>query len=199
MEKLTLKEGKVLVKLARKIIEAHFSGEKIKIPKLEILEEERGIFVTLKRFPGNELRGCIGYTEGIMPLNRAIQEISLASAFNDPRFHPVRKDELKNLLVEVSILTLPELIKVNDPRDYPKKIKIPGDGLIVEKDFRKGLLLPQVPVEWKWNVEEFLSHTCMKAGLTPDSWLNSEIKIYKFSAEVFSEEKPEGEVVMVKL
>jgi hypothetical protein len=199
-KKITLKQGEALIKFSRRVIEAHFSDEEVvKAPKLKILEEERGVFVTLRNYPKDELRGCIGYTEGIMPLKRAIPEISLASAFHDPRFSPIRKSELDSLIVEISILTPPELIQVDDPRDYPKKVKIGEDGLIVGKDFRKGLLLPQVPVERKWKAKEFLSHTCMKAGLTPDCWLDKNVKIYKFSAEIFAEKKPRGEVVRVKL
>lgn len=199
MSDVTLNDGKILVKLARKFIEAHFSNVDVKIPDLELLNEERGIFVTLKRYPSNELRGCIGYIEGIMPLRNAIKEIAILSAFRDPRFPPIRREELEHLIVEVSILTPPELIKVKNPEDYLHEIEIGRDGLIAEFESRRGLLLPQVPVEWKWNEEEFLSHTCMKAGLSSDSWKNLKVKIYKFKAEVFSEEEPNGKVIKVEL
>ena len=199
MKSITLAEGKKLVKIARKIMETHFSGLDIEMPRLKLLDDERGIFVTLKKYPNHELRGCIGYIEGIMPLRKAIREIALSAAFHDTRFSPVRKDEVKHLVVEVSVLTPPELINIENTKYYPEEIEIGRDGLIVELYGRKGLLLPQVPVEWKWNKEQFLSHTCMKAGLAPDSWLNPETKIYKFSAEIFSEEKPCGEIVKGEL
>ncbi len=91
------------------------------------------------------------------------------------------------------------MIKVKKPKHYVKEVEIGKDGLIVERGYRKGLLLPQVPVEWKWKVDEFLSHTCVKAGLLPDAWLEEGTKIYKFSAEIFSEVEPHGEIVEKKL
>lgn len=199
MKKITLKGAEVMIKFCREVIQSHFTEEKVKSPKLKILGEERGVFVTLKSYPSKKLRGCIGYIEGIMPLKKALREVSISSAFNDPRFPPVRKSELNSLLIEISILTPPGLISVKNPRDYPQEIKIGQDGLIVQKDFRKGLLLPQVAVDWKWSSKEFLSNTCMKAGLTPDCWLDPEVKIYKFSAEVFAELEPKGKVEKVKL
>ncbi len=199
MKKITLKEAAGMIKFCREIIESHFKEKKVKAPKFKILNEERGVFVTLKSYPRKKLRGCIGYIEGIMPLKKALAEVSISSAFNDPRFPPVRKSELKSLLIEISVLTPPELIEVKNPEEYPEQIKIGQDGLIVQFGFRKGLLLPQVPVEWKWNSKEFLSNTCMKAGLTPDCWLDSQIQIYKFSAEVFSEIKPKGKVKEMEL
>ncbi len=194
---LTIEQGKFLVKFARITIESQFGSEPPEIPDnmQNLMDEFCGIFVTLQKYPSNDLRGCIGYTEPIMPLGNAIRDVAVSSAFRDPRFSPVKKVEMKNLVVEISILTRPELIKVNNPGEYPEKITIGRDGLIVESGILKGLLLPQVPVEWKWDVEEFLSHTCMKAGLTPDCWLDKNTKIYKFSAQIFSELKPDGEVV----
>ena len=79
-------------------------------------------------------------------------------------------------------------------KHYTKEVTIGKDGLIVERGYRRGLLLPQVPVEWKWKVDQFLSHTCMKAGLLPDCWLEEDTKIYKFTAEIFTEAKPHGEI-----
>jgi hypothetical protein len=98
------------------------------------------------------------------------------------------------VVFEVSVLTPPELIKVSKTNEYPSKIKIGEDGLIVERGMFKGLLLPQVPVEWGWDEEEFLCQCCIKAGLPPDNWLLKDTKIYKFQAIIFEEEKPNGEV-----
>lgn len=195
----TLKEGTAMIKFCRQVIRSHFTKEKIKSPKLKILNEERGLFVTLKTSPGKNLRGCIGYIEGIMPLKKALGDVSLSSAFRDPRFPPVRSDEMDSLLVEISLLTPPKLIKVKDSQEYPQKITIGSDGLIVEHGFRKGLLLPQVATEQKWGAKEFLSNACMKAGLSPKHWLDSSAQIYKFSAEVFAELEPGGKVKRVKL
>lgn len=194
---LTTEQGKFIVKFARKTIEAEFGSKPPEIPDnfKNLMDKFCGIFVTLQKYPSHELRGCIGYTEPIMPLGNAIKDVSLSSAFRDPRFRPVKKGEMKNLIVEISILTEPELIKVNNPREYLEKVKIGRDGLIAQSGILKGLLLPQVPIEWNWNVEEFLSHTCMKAGLTPDCWLDRNTKIYKFTAQIFAEVEPNGEVV----
>ncbi|KYC47394.1 MAG: hypothetical protein APG11_01164 [Candidatus Methanofastidiosum methylothiophilum] len=141
------------------------------------------------------MRGCIGYPEPVLPLIDALLDASISSATRDPRFQKVRPDELKNLVIEVTVLTPPELIKVQDTEEYPSKIEVGKDGLIVELGFRKGLLLPQVPVEEKWDSEDFLCHTCIKAGLPLDCWMNKEAKIYKFQGQIFSETRPEGEII----
>jgi uncharacterized protein (TIGR00296 family) len=120
-------------------------------------------------------------------------------AFEDPRFAPLRPEELKKVLVEVSVLDEPEIIQVKNPRDYPKAIKIGEHGLIVEGFGTSGLLLPQVAVEWNWDAEEFLSQCCMKAGLPPDMWLTKEVRISRFTAQIFTELSPGGEVVEKKL
>ncbi len=194
--KLTIEQGKFLVRFARRVIEEHFNGKRLEIPEnmRDIMEKEKGVFVTLYLYPSHNLRGCMGYTEGIMPLANALKDVALSSAFKDLRFRPVRKNELNRITIEVSILTDPELIRVNDPSEYPGKIEIGRDGLIVE-NLSKGVILPQVAVEQRWNVREFLSKTCMKAGFDPDCWIKDPIKVYKFSAQIFSEVEPGGEVV----
>ena len=122
-----------------------------------------------------------------------------SSACHDPRFPPLAEKELDNIVVEVSVLTVPQEIKVEQRRELPKMIEIGRDGLIMEKGFRRGLLLPQVPVEWGWDAEQFLEQTCHKAGLSPDSWLDPKVKILSFSAEVFAEDTPRGKVVRKRL
>ena len=198
---LSPEQGKQLVKFAREVLEAYFNGSESVPPEnlKNILDEKRGVFVTLNKFPSHELRGCIGYPEPVMPLSDAITDSAISAAIRDPRFPHVKKDELKNLIVEVSVLTKPELIKVSDPIEYLEKIKVGRDGLIVESSFFKGLLLPQVPVEWNWNETEFLSQTCRKAGLPKEAWLNKKTKVYKFTGQVFSETTPCGEVVEKEL
>ena len=133
-----------------------------------------------------------------MSLKDAIAE-GASSAVNDPRFSPLRTDELNRVLIEVTVLTAPEPINVDKPEDYLSQIKIGRDGLIVEMGFNKGLLLPQVPVEQGWDVEEFLSHTCMKAGLLPDAWFEKNIKVSRFSGQIFSETEPRGKVKEKKI
>jgi len=198
---LTLKEGRFLVRFARDEIKAHFDGKEPEIPEdmEELMSRKSGIFIKLNRYPSRALRGCFGYMEGIMPLGRALRDVSVYAAFRDNRFHPLRKSELKTTIVEVSILSEPELIHVENPEDYPRKIKIGRDGLIAEKDSLKGVLLPQMPIEFRWNPKEFLSHTCMMAGLGPRAWCYPDIKIYKFNAQIFTEEEPEGKIIKRKL
>lgn len=139
-----------------------------------------GIFVTLKKH--GELRGCIGFVKGIEPLNKAIQEMAVAAATHDPRFSPVVFEELENIKIEVSILSPMTEVKNTD------EIKIGRDGLMIIYGHRSGLLLPQVPVEWGWNLDEFLDNICLKAGLPKGSHLLPESRLLKFSADIFSEE-----------
>ncbi len=196
----SLEDGQFAVRTARRIIEAVVSGTQFDASEIpEIFNRKSGVFVTINTFPKHNLRGCIGYPEPIFPLFEALQKASKSSAMEDPRFPSVREDELDNVVIEVSLLTPPEQIIVKKPKHYVKEVEIGRDGLIVERGFRRGLLLPQVPVEWKWKVDEFLSHTCMKAGLPPDSWLDENVKIFKFSARIFTEIEPRGDIVEKKL
>ncbi len=191
---LTLEEGKLLVKLARETIETYLrEGRKPRVSKVPAkLRERRGVFVTLNK--GGELRGCIGHPLPTTPLIDAVIDSAISSATRDPRFPPVAPEELPTLEVEVSVLSKPEPIEVKSPREYPKHVVIGRDGLIIEWSGYAGLLLPQVPVEWGWDAEEFLSHACMKAGLTPDYWLREGVCISKFSAQAFRQRKPGGKV-----
>lgn len=194
MNSFTLEEGALLVKTARRTIEIYLREGKpppaLKVPPK--LKEPYGVFVTLTKH--DELRGCIGHPMPTMPLIDAVIDSAVSSATRDPRFSPVEPDELSEIEVEVSVLSKPEPLKAKNPSDYPSLIVIGRDGLIVERGGYAGLLLPQVPVEWEWDAEEFLSHACMKAGLTPDAWLDKNTRVQKFSAQVFREKKPGGEV-----
>ncbi|HEX08748.1 MAG TPA: TIGR00296 family protein [Thermoplasmatales archaeon] len=193
---LTKKEGEEAVRLAREIIERYIKKEKL--PNIEsysgIFDKKRGVFVTINTYPDHNLRGCIGIPEPIMPLKNAIMEAAI-SATHDPRFPSLKENELDNIVIEVTILTKPELVKVDKPQEYIEKIKIGRDGLIAEQGFYRGLLLPQVPVEQGWDVEEFLSHTCWKAGLPFDAWFDESTKIYKFEGQIFTEIKPRDGIV----
>ena len=196
---LTLEEGEYLVKLARKAVEEYLKrGRTIKVPKdvPARFMERCGVFVTLNRFRcgKGELRGCIGFPYPTTPLARAVIESAINSASQDPRFLPVSLEELEHIVFEVSVLTPPLLIEVEKPTDYPSKVRVGRDGLIVERGYSKGLLLPQVPVEWDWNGEEFLCQCCIKAGLSPDSWLLKGTGVYKFQAIIFEETSPKGGV-----
>jgi uncharacterized protein (TIGR00296 family) len=166
------------------------------------LRENCGVFVTLNnvKVSSHELRGCIGYPSPVEPLVEATIDSAIQAATNDPRFPPVSLQELNNeIAIEVSVLTPPELIKVEDPSEYPSRIQIGRDGLVIERGWQKGLLLPQVAPEWNWDEEEFLSNCCMKAGLSLDSWLIRGTKVYKFQAVIFEEKTPDGEVASKSL
>ncbi|MHA1409456.1 MAG: TIGR00296 family protein [Candidatus Odinarchaeia archaeon] len=204
--KLTLNEGKILIKTARKAILEYVDTEKEIAPPKDIpsiLNEKRGVFVTLYKLHENEkqLRGCIGYPYPTLPLIIATIKAAINSATKDYRFYPpygpgaVTSEEMRNIIIEISVLTPPELIKVTNPREYLDKIVIGRDGIIVERGMFSGLLLPQVPVEQNWNCEEFLSYCSQKAGLLADSWLDKDTKIYKFQAQIFAEKEPGGEIL----
>ncbi|MBS7633696.1 TIGR00296 family protein [Candidatus Bathyarchaeota archaeon] len=195
---LSLNEGKTLVALARKAVEEYLRNCRyVSVPPniSEKLMQPCGVFVTINIVRnGKELRGCIGYPYPTTPLAQAVIEAAVSSATQDPRFYPLSLGELEHVVFEVSVLTPPQLVKAKKATEYPSKIKVGEDGLIIEKGLCKGLLLPQVPVEWKWDEEEFLCQCCQKAGLPPDCWLMGGTKIYTFKAIVFEEETPKGEV-----
>lgn len=192
---LSLDEGIKAVRLARNAVESYVKNSKA--PSLsdlgEAFEEKQGVFVTLHTYPRHDLRGCIGVPLPVMSLKEAIVESS-QSASRDPRFPPLEENEIDHVVIEVTVLTKPELIKVDQSKDYPSNIEIGRDGLIVEQGFYKGLLLPQVPIEQGWDKEEFLSHTCIKAGLMPDAWFDRNTKVFKFSGQIFSEFEPGGKI-----
>jgi uncharacterized protein (TIGR00296 family) len=201
---ITLEEGSSLVTLARRAIDEYINAKRVlSVPDTtyDLFFLKCGVFVTLNIVHRGHkaLRGCIGYPYPSKPLVEATIDAAINSAFRDPRFAPVRPEELSKIRIEVSILTPPTRIEVKTPGDYLREIKIGRDGLIVERGLSKGLLLPQVPVEWEWDAEEFLAHCCMKAGLTPDMWLVRGTNIYKFSCIVLCENQPYGEVDVIDM
>jgi uncharacterized protein (TIGR00296 family) len=196
---LSLEEGKLLVTLARRTIESYLeTGKKPPVPKAGAkLREKSGVFVTLTK--RGELRGCIGHPLPTLPLVEAVMDSAVSSAVHDPRFPAVTQDELPDTKIEISVLTPPEVIKIKNPSEYPKHVEVGKHGLIVECSGFAGLLLPQVPVDCGWDVEEFLSNTCMKAGLMPDCWLRGDACISRFSAQIFAEKDPGGQIREVPL
>ena len=181
-------DGVFLVKTARMAVTEFLSNGKRM--KLESEREKKfsfnaGVFVTLNNADG--LRGCIGFPMPDKKLSHGIIDAAIAAATEDPRFSPVKTNELNDIVFEVTVLTPPVEITVTDPMEYLEKIKVGRDGLIIRNSFSSGLLLPQVPVEYGWNVEEFLQHTCEKAGLEKDTWKNEKVKIEKFEGIVYKE------------
>jgi uncharacterized protein (TIGR00296 family) len=196
---LSQEEGEFLARLARKAVEEYLKTRKhAPVPDniSEKLKQPCGVFVTINSMEKGEkeLRGCIGYPYPTDPLVQAVIQSAISAATEDPRFYPLSSKELDEVVFEVSVLTPPEKIETKKPKEYPAKIKVGEDGLIVERGMYKGLLLPQVPIEWKWNEEEFLCQCCIKAGLPADNWLLDGTKLYKFQAIIFEEETPKGEV-----
>jgi len=196
----TVKDGELAVRMARAVILKKLGGKGVEIPTTPPnFKEDSGVFVTLNSYPGKNLRGCIGYPEPIMALGKAISDVAVAAALRDPRFPPVRLEEMESIIIDVTLLTPPEDIRFSDEEDLVRQVRIGRDGLIAKKGFYSGLLLPQVPVEYDWSVEEFLSHTCMKAGLHPEEWRRGDVKFQRFQGKVFGEESPGGPVKEIPL
>ena len=185
---LTEEDGQYLIDVAREAIEIYLNNRiKIKVPETcpENLYENLGVFVTLNK--NSKLRGCIGYPEPVLPLIEATINSAISAAVSDYRFPIVTEDELESIKIELTVLTKPKLIDVPKEK-YLDNINIGEDGLIVEQGFNRGLLLPQVATENNMDEDEFLSHTCLKAGLSPNAWRSDEIKLYKFQGQIFDEE-----------
>jgi uncharacterized protein len=228
VNKITDEDGRRAVKLARQVVEAHLDrvsssdsllSDPVNIDNGTTDNNENGIdndgndkfgvdigsyglFVTLNCLDTNsqeQLRGCIGFPLAEKSLYHSIIDASIAAATQDPRFPPITKEEMARVIFEVSILTPPAEIKVQDPRQYLEAIKIGRDGLILKWEHGSGLLLPQVPVELGWDAEEYLANLCYKAGAPPDTWLVPFTKLYSFQACIYKEVKPKGEIIKVTL
>jgi len=181
---------KFLLKLTRRAIETWVRKRvKISAPTKypSELAVKRGVFVTIyKKVLGEEqLRGCIGLPYPTKPLVEGVIEAAI-SACEDPRFEPLREDELRSVVVEVSVLTEPKKVEFKTTKELLEKIRPFKDGLIIKKGFNSGLFLPQVWEELPTK-EEFLSHLCMKAGLPPGCWLEPSIEVYAFEVEAVKE------------
>ena len=199
---LSSDEGRAAVRLARETLESHVRGGSRErgVRRSGALAEKRGVFVTLNTLEGGtkQLRGCIGYPEPIKPLWEAVQDVTIYAS-EDPRFpFPVRGEELDSIVVEVSVLTLPQEVHASRRQELPSKIRLGVDGLIISTSFTSGLFLPQVATEQGWDQETFMSEACGKAGLPFDSWLRDDTKVQTFQAEVFAEVSPRGDVVRLE-
>ena len=167
--------GSEAVGLARAAIDSEVLGTRFdNVASDARFREESGAFVTLSTHPGHDLRGCIGYPMPFFQLGWAIEEAARA-ACHDPRFPDLGEDEVDRVTVEVTV--------------------VGRDGLIIEYRGNRGLLLPQVPVEWGWDAEEYLAHLSMKAGLPPDAWTYPGVTISSFRGEIYKETSPRGDVV----
>ncbi len=198
-DEVTDEVGEYLVRLARRSVEYYFEhGARMPTPEdaPPLTRRPGAAFVTIETYlegGGRELRGCIGYVEPVKPLVDTVIEVALQAAFNDPRFPPLARHELDTVTFEVSVLSVLEEAP-RDPRGRLAFVKVGRDGLVVERGPYRGLLLPQVPVEYGWDEETFLSETCIKAGMWPDCWLDPETRVYRYRAAAWREEYPRGPV-----
>lgn len=177
---LSTEQQQFLLDLARRAIKHYLDKNKtLKIDTEDAeLKEKRGAFVTLK--VDDQLRGCIGYPIPHKPLIETIIDCAIAAASQDYRFPSITNEELDRLNVEISVLTLPRKI------ENVSEIKIGDHGITISQGMSKGLLLPQVPVEWDWDLETYLNHGCLKAGLPENAWKKG-AKIEIFSAQIFAD------------
>lgn len=177
---LSDEEKRILLQLARDAIGAHLRSAPLPAVARPSspLASQSGAFVSLHK--GEELRGCIGYLQGEMPLWEAVREAAVAAATRDHRFDSLDISELPEVTIEVSVLSPMERI-------VPEEVAVGKHGLYVRQGYRSGLLLPQVATKYGWTSEEFLQHTCHKANLPIDAWKSPGTEIYGFTGEVFSE------------
>lgn len=172
-------ERQLLLRLAHDSIQSALDGRELDVtPPTAHLAEPRGAFTTLHL--QGQLRGCIGYILPADSLYKTVADAARAAAFEDPRFEPVTLSDAPKLKLEISVLSPPQPIR-------PDEVVVGRHGLIVSQGVRRGLLLPQVPLEWEWDRETFLAQTCLKAGLPPDAWQHG-AQLQGFTAEVFGEE-----------
>jgi len=175
-------QRKQLLRIARESIEAVLDGCTPQVEERDVddvLKRSAGAFVTLTKH--EELRGCIGSIQAVAPLYRAVSMSAVNAAFRDPRFFPLDKREYAEIDIEISVMgPIERVISIDE-------IVVGRDGLIISRGQHAGLLLPQVATEYGWTREEFLEHTCRKAGLPPQAWREAGTTIEKFSAEVFGE------------
>lgn len=178
---LSIADQKLLLQVARDSIQAHLKDRPAPAVTSDspVLCEARGAFVSLHR--QGRLRGCIGYLEAVKPLLQTVREMAAAAAFHDPRFRPLRLEELPDLEIEISVLSPMKLINSTD------EIEVGKHGLYMVKGPYRGLLLPQVATEYRWDRLTFLEQTSCKAGMPPDAWKNPRTQIYIFTADIFSD------------
>lgn len=194
---LTFGEGTKLVRLARTAVESYLKNGKIITSTIKS-NKKAGIFVTLYQIDSSnsekKLRGCIGHTIPSWNIHDTVISAAINAATKDPRFIALSQEELENVIFEVSVLTKPTLIQVDNTKAYQSEIVIGRDGLLIESKYGSGLFLPQVPVEQKWTMAEYLTNLCYKAGAPVDAWKLPDSKLYKFHTIVFSEKLPNREI-----
>jgi hypothetical protein len=180
-EKLNNKQKNALLAIARQAIEKSVREGKPdpEPPNDPVLHERRGCFVTIRQ--KGDLRGCIGVFSSEKPLYREVAEMAASAATRDPRFHPMREEDLDDFTLEISVLSPLE------EAESPEQIEVGVHGIYLERGYSRGVLLPQVATEYGWDRTTFLEQTCVKAGLPRDAWKANDTRLYIFSAEIFEE------------
>jgi len=196
-EETSIQEGTELVRLARTSVEAYIKNKKIfSIEKNS--NKKAGVFVTLyyinKTNDEKNLRGCIGSVFPTQNIYHSVIAAAINAATEDPRFIAINEKELDDVIFEVSVLTKPSLIRLDNTDASLSKIVIGRDGLMLESRYGSGLFLPQVPVEQKWNARDYLSNLCYKTGAPSDAWLLPDSKLYTFCSLKFREKLPNREI-----
>lgn len=184
INKLSGEDKEVLLEISRKAL-VDFLGNS-EHPKYKVylpnLLKPRAVFVTLRDRKTNDLRGCRGGTKADTPLMEAVVKMTIASAIDDPRFSAITLEEVADITIEISALTPMSLIN-------PSEVVVGKHGLMIQKGLHAGLLLPQVPVNFKWNQKKFLSQVCIKAGLAPDTWRQeSGVTLFGFESDKWGED-----------
>ncbi|MCL2890932.1 MAG: TIGR00296 family protein [Methanomassiliicoccaceae archaeon] len=188
--------GVTAVRIARCVITQEVTKKRTAYMMHLPFSEPSGVFVTINTFPDGALRGCIGYPEPVMPFLEAL-ESAARSACHDPRFPKLKESELESVVIEVTVLTPPEVITVSK-QGLLSEIRIGRDGLMLEYKGRRSVFLPQVPVEWGWDVLEYLENLCLKAGVHKNAWKEKDCSISAFKGHIFKELSPSGDVQEVQ-
>ncbi|MCL2186295.1 MAG: AmmeMemoRadiSam system protein A [Treponema sp.] len=181
---ITVEEQKLLLAQAREVITSALEGRKPSFTPIEeksVLNTPCGAFVSLHMDTGN-LRGCIGRMTASLPLIETVRIMAKEAAFGDPRFPPLKKDELPKCNIEISALS------PMSPCPDPRQVKVGVHGIYLIYKGRSGVLLPQVPVEQSWNLDEYLEYICIKAGVPPGSYASANAQLFTFTAIVFRED-----------
>lgn len=198
---ISINQATLLLKIARESIEQYLDDRSFFDiePYKKELPQKRGIFVTLKTHPGNMLRGCVGFPMPVEILAEAARDAALSAAFTDTRFPKLEEEELSRITIEISVLTPPKKIEVEDTEELKKNtekyIRVGKDGVIVNFKHCSGLLLPQVATEQNWDAKTLLKQTCAKAGLAENSAFEPGLEIQTFQAQIFFEEIPNGKIL----
>jgi uncharacterized protein len=196
-EEISIQEGTELVRLARTSVEAYIKNKKI-FSLEKNSNKKAGVFVTLYHInkTNNEknLRGCIGSVFPTQNIYHSVIAAAINAATEDPRFIAINEKELDDVIFEVSVLTKPSLIRLDNTDASLSKIVIGRDGLMIQSRYGSGLFLPQVPVEQKWNARDYLSNLCYKTGAPSDAWLLPDSKLYTFCSLIFREKLPNREI-----